>query len=184
MMLLLPLALVASGCTLEEAVPVGSLGAVVEAGRIEMAGSGFAITIPDGWTVEIADPDPDVFSAEPGTAWWALRASAPYRSMACSLAVGVTDNSSNRWLTVVPGAGTTPHWGPSRPWQLQVPTPDVPQGISHHTEWVRPQPDQEADLEHDVMYSLDCAANEVRVGGSARFWDPLVSSFEFLPAEE
>ena len=184
MTFLLPLVFVASGCTLEEAAPVGSLGAVVEAGRIEMVGSGFAITIPDGWTVEIADPEPDVFSAEPGIAWEALRASAPYNSMACSLAVGVTDPPPNRWLTVVPDEGTTAYWDPSKPWKLRVPTPDVPQSQRLHTTWDRPQPDQEADLEHDVQYSLLCAANEARVGGSGRFFGPLVDSFEFLPAEE
>ena len=183
LILLLPLAFVASGCTLEEAAPVGSLGAVVEAGRIEMAGSGFAITIPDDWTVEVAEPDPDVLAASPGTAWWALRASAPYRFMACSLAVGVTDLPPDRWGTVVRGAWTTPHWGPSRPWQLRVPTPDVPESRPHHAEWVRPQ-HQEADLEHDVLYSLDCAANEARVPGVGGIFQQLMSSFEFLPAEE
>jgi hypothetical protein len=182
MTFLLPLALVASGCSPEETAPSSSLGAVGEVGRIEMAGSGFAITIPDGWTVEVADPEPDVFSAKPGTAWEALRASAPYNSMACSLAVGVTDPPPNRVPTAVPDEGTTAYWHTPR--KLRVPTPDIPSSQRLHTTWDRPQPDQEADLEHDVLYSLLCAANEVRVGGSDRFWDPLVSSFEFLPVEE
>jgi hypothetical protein len=180
---LLPLVFVASGCTPEEADPVSSLGAIVEAGRIEMAGSGFAIIIPDDWTVEVADPEPDVFSVEPGTAWWALKASAPYGLMACSLAVGVTDLPPNRWGTVVPGAGTTPHWGPSRPWQLRVPAPDVPESSSLHDSWSRPQ-HHEDYLEHDVLYSLDCAANEARVPGGGGIFGQLRSSFEFLPAEE
>ena len=177
---LLPLAFVVSGCTSDESAPVDSLGAVVEPGRIEMTGSGFAITIPDGWTVEVAEPDPDVLAASPGTAWWALKASAPHRFMACSLAVGVTDLPSDRWSTVGQEGGTTPYWDPSKPWKLRVPTPDIPQSTSDHTSWIRPQSDQEADLEHDVLYALECAANEVRVGGSGRFWGPLVSSFEFL----
>ena len=31
----------------------------MEAGRIDLAGSGVSISIPEGWTVEVASPDPD-----------------------------------------------------------------------------------------------------------------------------
>jgi hypothetical protein len=176
--------LVAGGCTPEGAAPVGSLGAVVEAGRIEMAGSGFAITLPDDWTVEVAEPDPDVLAAEPGTAWWALHASAPNGVMACSLAVGVTDLPPDRFGGLALRTdGATPHWDPSKPWVLRVPTPDVPQSRTHNASWVRPQI-QEADLEHDVLYSLDCAANDARVPGWGGIFTQLMDSFEYLPAEE
>ena len=136
--LLLPLVFVASGCTSEESAPVDPLGAVVEPGRIEMMGSGFAITIPDEWTVEVAEPDPDILAASPGTAWWALKASAPHRFMACSVVVGVTDLSSDRWSIVGQDGGTVPYWDPSKPWKLRVPTPDIPQSTSFHTSSIPP----------------------------------------------
>lgn len=182
----LTLVLVAGGCSLLRAGSVATpepLRSVVDAGPIEMAGSGFAVTIPDGWTAEIADPDPDVFGAEPGEAWWALKASAPYGFMVCTIAVGVTDIPGKRLGTVVRGTGTTPYWGPSRPWQLRVPRPDVPNSDFAHDDWVRPRGQLEY-LEHDVIYSLDCAANRTRVPGYTGFFDQIRDSFRFLPVED
>jgi hypothetical protein len=74
------------------------LGAVVEGGPIERAGSGFSVTIPSDWAAEVAEPDLDYAGQASGTAWEALRASAPDRSMACSLAVGVTEVPPGQWL--------------------------------------------------------------------------------------
>ena len=182
---LLALVLVASGCSLLKAGSVATpepIRSLVDAGPIEMAGSGFAVSLPDGWTAEIADPDPDVFEAEPGEAWWALEASAPYGFMVCTIAVGVTDIPGNRGGTVVRGTGTTPYWGPSRPWQLRVPRPDVPNSVFMNDMWVRPQGRDER-FQHDVIYSLDCAANEARVWNYTDFFEQIRGSFGYLPEE-
>ena len=177
------LVLVAGACSQDDAdsgETPESLGAFAEAGRIEMTGSGFVVTIPDGWVVEVADPDPDVLDAEPGAAWWALKASAPHGLMACSVAVGVTDLPPNRGGVVIPGSGTEPHWGPSRPWQFRVPTPDVQQGELLQSQWLLP-PGGDENLRHDVFYSLDCAANRVRVPLLGELFRQISGSFRLLP---
>lgn len=181
--LVVALVLMVAGCSQEGAGPAatpGSFSALAEAGRIEMAGSGFAVTVPDDWVVEVADPDPDVLDAEPGAAWWALKASAPHALMACSVAVGVTDLPPNRWGVVIPSSGTEPHWGPSRPWQFRVPTPDVPQAELLQSQWLLP-PGGDENLRHDVFYSLDCAANRVRVPLFGEIFRQIRGSFRFLP---
>ena len=69
--------------------PREPLGPQVETGRVELPGAGFAITIPSGWTVEVADPDRDVTQEAPGAAWEALRAQAEDGDAVCSVYVGV-----------------------------------------------------------------------------------------------
>ena len=54
-----------------------------------LAGSGVSISIPEGWTVEVASPDPDVTAAPPASAWEALRTSPPDGIVTCSVYVGV-----------------------------------------------------------------------------------------------
>lgn len=49
--------------------PLPALGATVSGGRIEMSGSGFAITVPEKWVVKLVEPDPDVYTAAPGASW-------------------------------------------------------------------------------------------------------------------
>jgi hypothetical protein len=149
-----------------------------------MAGSGFAITFPDDWSVEVADPDPDVLSAEPGTAWEALRATAHDRSMACSVAVGTAELLPGQWFGTGQDGVTKPYWDPKEPWRLWVPTPAIPRTTSfHQTDWSR-HPQEDPDLEHDVLYSLMCAADNASVEKPSRIFELIMPSFEFLPAEE
>ena len=166
--------------------PSGSpdpLRPVVSGGPIEMRDSGFAITFPDGWTMESADPDPDVLTAEPGTAWVALQANSHDGSMACSLAVGVA---------ALPLRGSKtghddvayPFWDPDEPDLLWVPTPYLPgTGSFHETSWIRRQ-SHDGDVHHDVQYELLCAANNAVVARPAAVFELIMASFELLAAEE
>ncbi len=159
--------------------PLPKLGATTSGGRIEMPASAFAITVPDDWTVEIADPDTDVFTAEPGSAWEALRATSPDRTMACSVAVGVAEVALEEQSGTGSGGVGTPMWDPNEPGLLRVPSPVVEEGessISMSMPMERLQREHEG-LEHDAMYSIHC------VGDSESAIERLGLSLEFLPQQ-
>jgi hypothetical protein len=84
---------------------------------------------------------------------------------------------------------------------LQVPTPDVPNVKAVH-EWSPLRSPDYPDTEHDVQYSLMCAADDergpaddARIGNpgparisdiekGARIFEQLIESFEVLPVEQ
>lgn len=158
--------------------PLPPLGRVTQGGRIEMPASGFAITVPDDWTVELADPDTDVFTAAPGSAWEALRATAPDRSAACSVAVGVATVSLRKASGTGSGGVTAPAWHPSRRGMLMVPTPIVEEsGTVHAISAPRERLHRDdPGLDHDALYSVHCVGDE-----DGRF-ERIADSLEFLPA--
>ena len=158
-----------------------SLGAKTSGGLIEMSGSAFAITVPEDWTVKTAEPDPDLFTVEPGSAWEALRATSRDHSMACSVAIGVAEVSLREGSGIGQGGGTKPFWDSKDPHMLWVPEPDIPKTRSfHQTSWDRLQ-HKDDELDHDVQYSLLCAANDARIRNPGRTFRRLMNSFEFLP---
>jgi hypothetical protein len=72
-------------------VTVEALGPSRDGGLIEMARSGFAISVPEDWEVQTAAPERDVRSEVPGEAWEALRATAPDRRQTCAVFVAVAE---------------------------------------------------------------------------------------------
>jgi|GEM_PF-5856003 len=160
--------------------PLPPLGATTSGGRIEMPGSAFAITVPDDWTVELADPEPDVFSAEPGSAWEALRATHPENTVACSVAIGVAEVSLLNKSGTASNGLVAPRWDPDERGILWVPTPRVDMGETESSSMapmVRLHRDHEG-LEHDVLYSLQC------VNVADRRFERIMRSIEFLPRGE
>lgn len=158
--------------------PLPPLGRVTQGGRIEMPGSGFAITVPEDWTVELAEPDTDVFAAAPGTAWEALRATAPDRSMACSVAIGISPVSLRDAGGTGSAGDTVPRWHPTKRGVLMVPSPLVEEGETTHSSMAPRERLHREDpaLDHDVMYSVHC------VGDTAAVFEQVADSLEFLPA--
>ncbi|MFO7530837.1 MAG: hypothetical protein R6W93_00135 [Candidatus Limnocylindrales bacterium] len=136
----------------------------MEAGRIEMAGSGVAISIPEGWTVEVASPDPDVIAAPPASAWEALRTSPRDGSVACSVYVGVPPAGHPLDLEGFPTDSSVtiswPRWeeGPVGP-QLVTPRPAIPSGEpfqrGHGTVLMR-LPSSHPSLPDGAQYALEC----------------------------
>ncbi len=151
---------------------------------VETVASGFAMRFPAGWRVELADKELDVYSAEPGTAWEALHASTTDESMACKVAVGVTDLAPNQWFATGIDGVSTPYWDPEDPTLLWVPTPAL-QGTKsvHSTEWGR-RASSDLALRHDVLYVLQCVADDDRFKNPDRTFQRLMSSFEFTPDVE
>ncbi len=161
--------------------PLPPLGAERSGGRIEMPGSAFAITIPDDWSVELADPDTDVFSAAPGTAWEALRATSPDGTNACSVAVGVADVSlRTRSGTASSADVLAPRWDPDDPGILWVPEPRVEASDRQSgSMWPLERPRRKAEgRDHDVQYSVNCVSN------ARRTYRGIAESLEFLPPAE
>ncbi len=143
--------------------PIEPLGPVVEAGLVEMSGSGFAVTIPRGWTVEVRSPDPDVTAAAPGEAWEALRAYPPDLSAVCSVYVAVVPQAES--LAQVVGVGsfepiTSPRWDKRAEGMfLSVPPAglarDGPMGGS--SDVLTRLPGSHPLIPDDVLYDLECA---------------------------
>ena len=152
--------------------------------EVETPRSGFAMRFPAGWQVELTDKEADVYRAEPGTAWEALRASTIDESMACTVAVGVTDLAPDQWFATGIDGVSTPYWDPDDARLLWIPTPSI-QGIKsvHSTEWGR-RASEDPALEHDVLYVLQCVADDERFKHPDRTFGRLISSFEFMPVEE
>ncbi len=159
-------------------------GAASSGGRIEVPGAAFAVTFPEAWSVELADPDADVFTAEPGTAWEALRAVAPERSTICSVFVGVASvplDSADGHGTGI-GEGTVTAWGSDEPWRLVLPALDEDAGWTSFSETseVRLRHDG-IDLDHHQLYSLACSADERRMDDPDGVLRDIMESFELLP---
>ena len=160
--------------------PLPPLGATTSGGRIQMPGSAFAITVPDDWSVELADPDTDVFSAEPGSAWEALRATNPAGTRACSVAIGVAEVSLRKRSGTAAGGVVTPYWDPDERGTLWVPEPVVVETDVHRSAMApidRMHRDEDG-LDHDVLYSVLC------VGSSERQFERITRSMDFLPRGE
>ncbi|MFO7532931.1 MAG: hypothetical protein R6W93_10750, partial [Candidatus Limnocylindrales bacterium] len=139
---------------------------------------------PAGWRVEIADKEVDVYTAEPGTAWEALHASTADRSMACTVAVGVTDLAPDQWFATGIDGGATPYWDQDDPTLLWVPTPAIKGTKSvHSTDWGR-RASSDPALQHDVLYVLQCVADDDRFKDPDRTFQRLMSSFDFIPDAE
>jgi hypothetical protein len=167
--------------------PLPPLGGIVGGGRIEMAGSAFAMTFPVDWTVEVADPDPDVFSAAPGTAWEALRAHDPERLQACSVSVGVATRSLKNQSGVASGSTTTvPRWDEEDTTLLWAPEPRVESKTGGVGETVSPRQrlhGSDPRLEHDVMYAVSCSAGDAGAfDADEQELDNLIDTLEFLPS--
>ena len=150
-----------------------------------MAGSGFAMTFPDDWTVEVVDPDPDVFAAAPGTAWEALRAHDPGRVRACSVSVGVAPVSLRERSGGASGDLTVePHWDEQDTGTLWVPEPRVGAGAGGALSVMAPRArlhEGEADLEHDVLYVVSCSAGGEDPEAYESALDGLLETFQLLP---
>jgi len=164
--------------------PLPTLRATTSGGHREMAGSGFAITVPETWVVQLVEPEPDIHGAAPGDVWEALRAHQPGRRSACSVYVGIVPldagpiGESASFDT--DEDATEPYWsGGSRP-TLVVPPVRYRQRSGSSSEmvsaWPRPRTD-DARLSHDVVYVVTCAADGDRAPRG------IVDSFEILTHE-
>jgi hypothetical protein len=168
--------------------PLPALGETIEGGRIEMTGSGFAMTFPDDWTVEVANPDPDVFSAAAGDAWEALRAHDPERLQACSVSVGVATRSlKNRSGVASDSATITPRWDEDDKTLLWVPEPRIGSDGDAIGTTMAPRVrrhKRDPRLEHDVMYAVSCSASDAGDSDvSEQGLQGLTETFEFLPSK-
>ncbi len=149
--------------------PLPALGATVAGGRIERTGSGFAVTLPRTWIVEVADPDRDVSMAEPGDAWEALRAHAPGRRRACSVYVGIVPLDAGpvgvSAAVDTDGAALVPYWSAEGRPTLVVPPVRFRQRSGSGSETVEGRSRLRADdagLLHDVVYVIACSADGER----------------------
>ena len=168
--------------------PLPPLGAVLGGGRIEMPGSGFAMAFPNDWTVEVGDPDPDVFGAAAGKAWEALRAHAPDRLQACSVSVGVATGSLRGRSGGASGDTTAKaHWDKRDKGMLWAPEPRIESGTSGVVSTMSPRErlhKGDKGLEHDVMYVVSCSAvGDDDFATLERALDGLIETFEFLPSK-
>jgi len=152
--------------------------------RVEVPDSGFSMRFPAGWQVELVDQEMDVSSAEVGTAWTALHASNENESMACTVAVGVTDLAPGQWFATGIDGVSVPHWDPDEPGLLWIPTPEIAGVRSFHsTDWGRRAREDPAVV-HDVLYALQCVADDGRLKGPDRVFGRLMASFAFLTDTE
>jgi hypothetical protein len=168
--------------------PLPLLGKTLGGGRIEVTGSGFAMTFPDDWIVEVVDPDPDVFSAAPGTAWEALRAHDPGLQRACSVSVGVATRSLKNRSGVASGSATTvPSWDEDEQTLLWVPDPRLESTTAGVSTTMAPRErlhKRDPRLEHDVMYAVSCsAAGDDESETLELALDRLTETFELLPSK-
>jgi hypothetical protein len=161
------------------------LGPQVDPGRIELAGSAFAITIPASWSVEVVDPDPDLRAAAPGSTWEALRAEALGGSATCSVYVARPPAGSpidpERFPVDRSPELLTPAWcqGPEGP-RLCLPRPALAQPDTEAkgsgTAPVR-LPDSDPALPDGAQYVVECWWEP---GGRRGEADAIEASFEML----
>jgi len=149
--------------------PLPSLGSTVPGGRIEMVGSGFAITVPRKWVVKLVEPDLDIYTAAPGAAWEALRAHEPGRSRACSVYVGIVPLEARPIGESAPVDtdvdATEPYWSVGGRPTLVVPPVRFRQRSGSSSEGVGGRSRLRADdarLPHDVVYAVTCGADGER----------------------
>jgi hypothetical protein len=156
----------------------------VPGGRVELVGSGFAVTLPGDWTVEVVDPDRDLTAQPAGSAWDALRARSPDGSRACAVSVGVAPEGV-RPLEEGTGVGAVPAAEPRWTMHEGTPTLEMPDPMmlvrsasnrrsSTITSATRSAAADPA-LGHDVLYGMACAADAE--------WDTdaITSSLTVLP---
>jgi hypothetical protein len=162
------------------------LGGSADSGRVKMPASGFAITIPEGWSVEVAAPERDIGTAEPGAAWEALRAFGPKRRKTCSVYIAVAPEGQRSlagFSSISTRAGATEvRWaGTRRQPTLEVPDPDdrieSDSGASHSSlggqdRYAKDDP----RVDHDVAYAVVCG------GDRGRRFDAITESLRLLPA--
>jgi hypothetical protein len=152
-----------------------------------MAGSGFAITIPDDWTVQIAAPDRDITTAAPGDAWEALHAQSADGMTACSVAVGVATTSlAGRSGVGFDGAMIAPAWDEDEPTLLRVPEPRLASTIDYGYVAVTSQERFHADdphIDHDITYAISCLAGRDlgSEGTVGRELDAIMETLEIVP---
>lgn len=167
--------------------PLPPLGDVLAGGHIEMPGSGFAMTFPEDWTVEVAEPDPDVFRAAPGTAWEALRAYGPERQQGCSVSVGVATVSLRERSGGASGDMTVePHWDERESGMLWAPEPRVDLGTGGVYSVMSPRErlhTSDPGLEHDVLYVISCSAGGEDPEAFEAELEGLIETFQLLPGE-
>jgi hypothetical protein len=152
-----------------------------------MTRSGFAMTFPDDWNVEVLDPDPVVFAAAPGTAWEALRAHDPARVRACSVSVGVaTVSLRERSGGASSDMTVEPHWDEQENGTLWAPEPRFDAGTGGTYSVMAPRErlhEGDADLDHDVLYVVSCSAGGEDPEADEAVLDGLLDTFQFLPSE-
>jgi hypothetical protein len=177
-----------ASCPASEPIPSGPLaplGPTTSGGRTEMPGSGFAVSFPAEWSLEVAEPDLDLTLAVPGDAWEALRAYGPERRQTCSAYVVVVTPGSPDLVLMETSGLEEPRWADfvTRP-VLQIPdSRDRVEADDPSGPWVGAGGDFERDaaddpaLDHDVVYALRCAAD---VDTS---YDSIYESFTLLPVE-
>jgi hypothetical protein len=191
LVLLVLLAFSTGGCSLlatlglgpsSSPAPLPPLGPDGPGGRVEVAASGFAITVPADWTVQVAASAPDLASAPDMIAWEALRATSPGQHQGCSVTVALpeaglldsgndTIGSSEAWavpeLSAVDGVP-----------ELRIPGPRVAAGsgirVATLTSWQR-RASEDPGTPRDVLYAMVCAAD------AQLDQEPLLESFEMLP---
>ena len=155
-----------------------TLETIVDGARVEMAGSGFAMTFPDDWTVRTVDPDPDVFAAAPGDAWEALRAYGPGHREACSVSVAIAPEGQEYSGVGTGGGSDAPYWRTEggelillvQPPRLETESGTGMESIAPHERLASADP----RLDHDVLYVVACATDP------ERFLDAIDQSVEFL----
>jgi hypothetical protein len=158
-----------------------TLESIVDGARVEMAGSGFAMTFPDDWIVETMNPDLDVFAAGPGDAWEALRAYGPERREACSLSVAIAPEGQEPSGVGTGEEADAPHWSTEdgqlillvSPPRLETEWGAGMESIAGHG---RPH-SSDPRLDYDVEYIVACVTDP------PRFLDAITESVEILPSD-
>jgi hypothetical protein len=157
------------------------LETIVDGARVEMPGSGFAITFPGDWVVEMADPDPDVFTAAPGDAWEALQAYGPERREACSVVVAIAPFGQESSGVGTGGGSSAPLWSTEEEGLILLvrsPRIETVSGGAMGTIAPHERPrSSDPRLDHDVQYVVVCETDR------DRFLHAITQSVEFLPSD-
>jgi hypothetical protein len=151
-----------------EHAPLQPLGRARDGGRVDMPGSGFSLTVPVGWTVETAWPEPDIRTAEAGMAWEAVRAHDAAARQTCSVHVAIAlegQHLSEHGTSVGSGHATSdPHWDrgaqdptlriPDPRFRLEGPLPSASIETRERSAAL------DSTITRDVLYVLACGADE------------------------
>jgi hypothetical protein len=146
--------------------PPAPLGPQRDGGHIELARTGFAVTLPADWSVEVLSPERDPAGAQPGEAWEALRGFDPSRRQTCSVSVAVSPSATSRDgydVGSMSGDDRAPRWSgpPDRPMLMLPDSSDrvEPRGRPHASRMSTQVRQAGSENGHDILYAIECGSS-------------------------
>ena len=162
--------------------PPPPLGPAREGGYIELPSSGFALTLPADWSVEVGTPERDPVGAAPGEAWEALRAFDPSRQQTCSVSVAVSPSTTSREgydVGSMSGDERAPRWSGTaeRPMLMLPDSSDRVEALGgpHASQMTTQVRYARSGGGHDILYAIECG------GGAGSPRGGIADSLTLLP---